>query len=321
MKNKNVGSIYSNSITNAQRWVKFRQSVDSKKHSGYWNSGVYAWTGQFLNKNPYGYWTVYDNRKQQNSCNVLIPIDEFSNLYITDSGNVYISHMWSDRIFSSNQEISLFEFAKYLKMRYTNYERFVAGFLNPLLKTLPQEENPFYQILSYLELEYRHATKFTYAEAFKLPRTFSPIVFGSISVPDMIAELGHERVAVAGQAVKHKSFSSNGEFLGYKEYDVIFETHRVNGRKMGISDAYAIRCWCTTTENEHWIWIEDKYANDPLEAIASTFRIHENLVPFIKELKRQGDILLVELTKDIDPRGDLVSLTKDQYFSLLTAQS
>ena len=318
----NVGNIYSVSIMHAQKWSRFRQSLDNKKHHGYWNSGVYAWTGQFLNKNPYGYWTVYDNRKQQTSCNVLIPIDEFPNLYITESGNVYISQMWNDRIFFSFQEISLFEFAKYLKMRYTNYERFVAGFLNPLIKTLPQDvENPFYQILSYLELEYRHATKFTYAEAFKLPRTFSPIVFGSISVPDMIKELGHERVAVAGKAVKHKSFSSNGEFLGYKEYDVIFETHRVNGSKMGISDAFAIRCWCTTTENEHWLWIEDQYATDPLEAIASTFRVHENLIPFIKELKRQGDILLVELTKDVDPSGDLVSLTKDQYFSLLTAQS
>jgi hypothetical protein len=69
------------------------------------------------------------------------------------------------------------------------------------------------------------------------------------------------------------------------------------------------------------LWIEDQYKDDPLEAIARTFHIHENLVPFIKELKRQGDILLVELTEDIEPRGNMVSLSKDQYFGLLTAQS
>jgi hypothetical protein len=49
--------------------------------------------------------------------------------------------------------------------------------------------------------------------------------------------------------------------------------------------------------------------------------VHENLIPFIKELKRQGDILLVELTQEVDPRGQMVSLSKDQYFDLLTAQS
>jgi hypothetical protein len=69
------------------------------------------------------------------------------------------------------------------------------------------------------------------------------------------------------------------------------------------------------------LWIDREFRDDPLEAIARTFFIHENLVPFIKELKRQGDILLVELTKDIEPRGQMVSLSKEQYFDLLTAQS
>ena len=53
----------------------------------------------------------------------------------------------------------------------------------------------------------------------------------------------------------------------------------------------------------------------------NTFFVHENLIPFIKELKRQGDILLVELKQDVEPRGQMVSLSKDQYFELLTAQS
>jgi hypothetical protein len=69
------------------------------------------------------------------------------------------------------------------------------------------------------------------------------------------------------------------------------------------------------------LWIDRQYSEDPLEAIARTFFVHENLIPFIKELKRQGDILLVELTQEVDPRGQMVSLSKDQYFELLTAQS
>jgi len=63
------------------------------------------------------------------------------------------------------------------------------------------------------------------------------------------------------------------------------------------------------------------YKDDPLAAIASTFRIAENLIPYIKELKRQGDILIVELTEEIEPKGNVVPLTSEQYFSLLTAES
>jgi hypothetical protein len=178
-------------------------------------------------------------------------------------------------------------------------------------------------MLEFFLEEYDNVTAFTYQQAFAIrSEPFKSIVFGSIRVPEMIKALGHSRIATAGQAVKHKQYSKQGDFLGYREYDVVFETHVVNGKALGLRDnVYAVKCWCTSTDNEHWLWIEDQYKNDPLEAIARTFHIHENLVPFIKELKRQGDILLVELTEDIEPRGNMVSLSKDQYFGLLTAQS
>jgi hypothetical protein len=87
-------------------------------------------------------------------------------------------------------------------------------------------------------------------------------------------------------------------------------------------DLFAVKCWCTTTDKEHWLWIEEEYKENPLEAIASTFRIHENLIPYIKEIKRQGDILLVEMLDDtIEPSGNIVPLNAEQYFRLLTAQS
>ena len=69
---------------------------------------------------------------------------------------------------------------------------------------------------------------------------------------------------------------------------------------------------------------QEKYKDKPLEAVASTFRIHESLIPYIKELKRQGDILLVEMkegSSDIKPEGEIIPLTSEQYFELLTAQS
>ena len=102
----------------------------------------------------------------------------------------------------------------------------------------------------------------------------------------------------------------------------MYETHEINGEKLGIEDKlYAVKCWCTSTNKEHWIWIDEKYKDDPLNAIASTFMVHENVIPHIKALKRQGDLLLLEMEEDVKPEGEMVSLTKEQYFGLLVAQS
>jgi len=210
------------------------------------------------------------------------------------------------------------DFLRFLHCKYSNKDRFMSNFIEPIRNGVGNLE-----LLDYLEAEYENVPAFSYTEAFSIPNLiFQSIVFGNIRVAEMIAELGHTRIATEGLPVKHKQYSKAGEFLGYHEYHVIFETHAVSGSKLGLRDnIYAVRCWCTTTNNEHWLWIDEKYKDDPLEAIAHTFFIHENLIPHIKGLKRQGDILLVELTGDIEPRGNMVSLSKDQYFSLLTAQS
>lgn len=232
------------------------------------------------------------------------------------------------RLFGATDLVTKFDMIRFLKTKYTNRERFVSGFIDPIFELLvdSQDNSELDVLRSMLEFfleEYDNVTAFTYQQAFAIrSEAFKAIVFGSIRVPEMIKALGHTRIATAGQAVKHKQYSKQGDFLGFREYDVVFETHQVNGGQLGLrGNVYAVKCWCTSTNDEHWLWIEDQYKDDPLEAIARTFHIHENLVSFIKELKRQGDILLVELTEDIEPRGNMVSLSKDQYFGLLTAQS
>lgn len=219
------------------------------------------------------------------------------------------------------EHCSIEEGIKYLKGIYTNKERFLERYYKPQYAY----NNEFLNILlDDLLSKYDDAKPYTYSEAFSIKSDeYKSLVFGSIDINEMINNLGHTRINTAGKQVKHKQYDTSGNFTGYKEYDNIYETHEINGEKLGLSEKlYAVKCWCTSTNKEHWIWIEDKYKNDPLEAIASTFRIHENLVPHIKELKRQGDILLVELTNDdIEPEGDIISLTSEQYFSLLTAQS
>jgi hypothetical protein len=220
---------------------------------------------------------------------------------------------------------------RYLKGIFPQEERMIDRFINPIKNIindpeLDDQDRIDFECSAFMDEVlglYRKAKPFTYTEAFKIDnREFRAKVFGSINIGEMINELGFERIQVAGKPVKHKKFSESGEFLGYEEYDNIYETYKVYGKKLELSeDVYAVKCWCTSTNKEHWIWIEEKYKNDPLEAIASTFRIHQNLIPHIQELKRQGDVLMVEMKEEVTPEGEIIPLTAEQYFGLLTAQS
>lgn len=213
---------------------------------------------------------------------------------------------------------------RYLKGIFKNQERFEDRFINELRKAKESlaEFECEEKLLELIEI-YKDVPTFSYKEAFNIEdQNFKALVFGSVSISEMLSELGHERIKTDGILVKHKNFDATGNFIGYKEYNNIYEVHKVNGKKLGVEeDLFILKCWCTSTNKEHWLWIEDKYKDSPLEAIASTFRIHENLIPFIKEIKRQGDILMVEMKEEMTPSGEIVPLTAEQYFGLLTCQS
>lgn len=250
-----------------------------------------------------------------------------------------VSLRFSIDTMSFYDDVSNLEVLKYLKGQFTNKTRFKARFID-LHKDVKNQKVDFDETveLSLFNCDeamdalleaYDDTTPYTYEEAFKIENDeFRAKVFGSIDIVEMIEALGHERIATEGKHLRHKQFSPEGEFQGYVEYDVIYETHKVNGEKLNIegddTDVYALRCWCTTTDKEHWLWIEDEYKDNPLEAVAQTFRVHSSLIPHITEIKRQGDILLVE-TGDYEfvanEDDEIVPLTSEQYFSFLTAQS
>jgi len=219
--------------------------------------------------------------------------------------------------------ISLVDGTKYIKGVLTNKERLINRFIKPIKETSEKSGWETDKFINNVIDTYDQVEPFTYAEAFKIEDPqFRATVFGSINVSEMIETLGATRVATDGKHVNQKVYSESGEFLGYHEFDNINEVHEVSGEKLGLEEnLYALKYWCTTTNKEHWLWIEDQYKDSPLEAVASTFRIHENLIPHIKEIKRQGDILLVELNQDVEPQGNIVPLTAEQYFGFLTAQS
>ena len=226
-----------------------------------------------------------------------------------------LTYSFEDDKFS---QCSKTEAVRYLKGLYANKTRFEQDFLSEFA---PQKI--FDPIRNFMLDSWDEATTFTYKEAFELEdQNFQRMVFASVDIAEMMENLGKERVATDGIHVTRKVFDANGDFSHNKEYDNVYETYRINGQELRLrAPVYAVRCWCTSTENEHWLWIDERYANDPLAAIASTFHMHENVIPHITELKRQGDIMLVELDEEVTPEGETRPLTKDEYFGLLTSET
>jgi len=228
-----------------------------------------------------------------------------------------------DCINQSFVDIDLVSGVKYLKGIFTNKSRFKSRFIKPLLDLDNKAKFGISEFIEQVTKIYDEVEAFTYIEAFEMESdSFRALVFGSIDISNMIDELGHTRIATDGIEVIQKVYSTTGDYIGDKTFSNIYEVHEIDGTKLGLDEPlYVLKCWCTTTEKEHWLWIDDTHKMSPLEAIASTFRVHENLIPYIKEIKRQGDILLLELTENIEPTGEVVPLTSEQYFGLLTCQS
>lgn len=235
---------------------------------------------------------------------------------------------------SFEKNVTPIEVAKYLKGKYKSKARLREVLFKPTNADIVQE---FYKGMFEL---FDEVEPFTYKEAFSVKNeTLRAQVFGSIDISEMLKEFSMKRIKVDGKRVNRKQFSPYGEFLGWHEYDSIYETYEVDGGKLGIENKlYVLKCWCTSTNKEHYLWINEQYANDPLSAVASTFFVYANIIPYISELKRQGDVMLIEFKDGFAMDtinqtqvfvwegeshyvGERRPLTKEEYFGLLTAES
>ena len=217
---------------------------------------------------------------------------------------------------------------KFIGFTHDEHMRYLKGMHSTidLVKNYTERLETVVEMKEYLDVlysNYDNIKPFTYKEAFELENDeFRAVVFGTIDISEMIENLGAKRIKSDGMEVERKIYSENGEYLGMKTYHNIYETYEVNGNGLGLDEnMYALKVWCTSTNKEHWLWIEDEYKNKPLDAVASTFRFHENVIPHIKELKRQGDVMIVEMNKEVEPEGNVRPLTKEEYFGLLTSET
>lgn len=103
----------------------------------------------------------------------------------------------------------------------------------------------------------------------------------------------------------------------------------LEGISMKPNPVYAVRCWCTTTNREYWIYVPEEIAlgvaswnlehqkPDAIRAIAWTIRIDVSL-PL--RIYRQGDIIIVvesPASKTVEP----YHLNKEQYLQLMYSET
>jgi len=218
----------------------------------------------------------------------------------------------------------------YLKTKFnSNYDRFRGRWLDQVNIWLQMNRIENYEdiVEFYDKLWFEHEP-FTYEEAFKIDDDeFRALVFSVINVPEMIRHLGTERIKVDGVELENKVYNPTTDKFEIQHLSQIYELHKVNGKALGLEsqDIYALKCWCTSTDQEHWLWVDEEAGRqgDPLKAIAGTCKVYKSMLGKIRHIIRQGDVFLFEMLEDVTPSSneEVVSLDKDTYFKLLKSQS
>jgi len=130
-------------------------------------------------------------------------------------------------------------------------------------------------------------------------------------------------------------------------FEDVYELYELDAKKMFKTDRwgneprehiYAVRCWCTTTNREYWLYVpreaalgstwwagdQDNEARaDAIRAIAWTVRIdvpEEN----VEKIYRQGDIIVAKMkdkAKATVSTFNPYHLSKEQYLSLMYSET
>lgn len=183
----------------------------------------------------------------------------------------------------------------------------------------------------------------TVEEALKLDNTEERrTYFDAIGIEKLFKSLDPK--LLDKQVIKKKRQRWDNEFKEYTyEFEDVYELYEIDGEKLFEKNrwgqipepVFAVRCWCTTTNREYWLyvtkeaalgsqwWAKDMSKADAIRAIAWTVRVdvpEEN----IEKIYRQGDIIVVKMTdvaKHTEHTFRPYHLTKEQYLEKMYSES
>ena len=180
---------------------------------------------------------------------------------------------------------------------------------------------------------------FTVEDALKVENTeIRRTYFDCIGVETLFKEL--EPTLRDKQVIKKKRTrwdDKNDEYT--YEFEDVYELYEIDGKKLFKEDSfgrdprpvYAVRCWCTTTNREYWLYVNEtaaigfegrfdpkrKLEYDAIRAIAWTIRVDYSN---IERIYRQGDIIVAKLSEDSVPVREY-HLTEKDYLSLMYSET
>jgi len=123
-----------------------------------------------------------------------------------------------------------------------------------------------------------------------------------------------------------------------RTFEDVYELYEIEGKKLFPKDrwgraanpVYAVRCWCTTTNREYWLYVNQEAATgarwwgdtenmkySAIRAIAWTIRLD---ISEPERIYRQGDIIVAkksEKSKQVSP----YHLNETQYLSLMYSET
>ena len=159
-----------------------------------------------------------------------------------------------------------------------------------------------------------------------------------IGMAELLSNFKHKIIDSQTITKQNKRWSINSDGELEERIDTIKDTYELIELAFPVTrnetiNITGIKCKCTTTEREYFIYAppinpEDsvenfKFPKDAIEAIASTFRV--NVKPeAVKCIRRQGDVILVVLKpewEDLDWKCEWRPVSKDEYLTKLESET
>lgn len=194
------------------------------------------------------------------------------------------------------------------------------------------------ELAKFMEEEWEQIVPITVTEALQESNMEKRrIMFNCIGVSRLFQELQPELIDKQVIQKTRTRWDKDNQAYQY-DYADTYELYKLDSKKLFVSESthgttnpvYAVRCWCTTTQREYWIYVsewaalgidrwqaKEKATPDAIRAIAWTIRID---ISDPKRIYRQGDIIIVEESETsniVEP----YHLSKQQYLELMFSET
>jgi len=179
---------------------------------------------------------------------------------------------------------------------------------------------------------------FTVEDALKVSNTEERrTYFDAIGIEKLFKQLDPK--LLDRQVIKKSRAKWDEEFKEYTyEFEDVYELYEIEGSKLFDKDrwgneaqpVYAVRCWCTTTNREYWLYVNQEAATgnrwamtgeksnyNAIRAIAWTIRID---ITHPERIYRQGDIIVAKKS-DSSIETSQYHLNENQYLSLMYSET